>query len=397
MSTLVKIALDEKVKNVSDFQSVQTFNIDKDEIFKYGIFMQEVPGHVKESDFDYLQSKVPAMAELYEDYVQCTDDEVINLSEDDRTKKLISEVVGVALGLKYATTILSINSNKFEKIPPPTTGKYLDYAVTVDGKKYQIETKGTIGKNTTSMQIDIEQKKEDTKNDICYLKFGVISKISSNRQRQNVECLIVDDPPTEDNKDTKQTIEPQLKHYFDLFSFILDSRNYNRCVGYLSKGQINKIRIKHNRFFANYNFNGHVYYGECFDSRLIRDNVERKGISSGRVKKYFIGLDLDIISAINKQNSRFMATYTSERIIENSNNIQRFLDRDGVLIVSALKGTDKQLEQIFTEEEVERRLRQHQSYIDRKPHQCGRPCRSKDKEGKPCEMMTYRSACHFHR
>lgn len=134
--------------------------MDKDEIFKYGIFMMEIPKHIKDSNFDFLQSKIPFMAGLYDDYIECRTQEIINLSEDDRIKKLISETIGVALGLKYATILLNVNPNIFEKIPPSTEGKYLDYSFIVNNKSYQIETKGTTMRYTSGMQNDIEQKKQ---------------------------------------------------------------------------------------------------------------------------------------------------------------------------------------------------------------------------------------------
>jgi hypothetical protein len=39
----------------------------------------------------------------------------------------------------------------------------------------------------------------------------------------------------------------------------------------------------------------------------------------------------------------------------------------------------------------------YKSYVSWNPHTCWAPCRSKELLGKPCEIKTYRSHCHYHR
>ncbi|OMP75283.1 hypothetical protein [[Flexibacter] sp. ATCC 35208] len=60
--------------------------LDKPEFFKYAIYQMEVPGHIKESDFDYLQSKAPFLESLNNDYLELTQNTIINLCKDDTTQ-----------------------------------------------------------------------------------------------------------------------------------------------------------------------------------------------------------------------------------------------------------------------------------------------------------------------
>ena len=41
------------------------------------------------------------MEGFYDDLIELTADKIVNLSTDDRTQQLISELAGVAVGLKY--------------------------------------------------------------------------------------------------------------------------------------------------------------------------------------------------------------------------------------------------------------------------------------------------------
>src|SRR5690348_11498662 len=95
----LKIYLDVTVKDSDLFKTKQEFEICKPEIFKYGIMMEEVPAHIREADFDYLQSKIPAYELLHSDFINIFPNRIENLSKDDRKKKIISEVVGVAFGI----------------------------------------------------------------------------------------------------------------------------------------------------------------------------------------------------------------------------------------------------------------------------------------------------------
>jgi len=70
---------------------------------------------------------------------------------------------------------------------------------------------------------------------------------------------------------------------------------------------------------------------------------------------------------------------------------------DGILFIKSKNGQLKEIEKQFTEDEVKKRLSELYGYKRREPHQCGASCRSREKEGNPCKIMTYRENCHFHR
>jgi len=67
------------------------------------------------------------------------------------------------------------------------------------------------------------------------------------------------------------------------------------------------------------------------------------------------------------------------------------------LIIKSTDGFDKQLENIFTEDEVKKRLGLSFEETKGNSHKCGEPCTSREIEGKPCEMNTFRNKCHHHR
>jgi len=168
----LQIELDETVKDNELFKSKSDMLICKPEIFKYGILVEEVPEHVLESDFDYLQSKIPAYEMLHSEFIKVGSNKVENLSKDDRKKKTLSEIIGVAFGIKYSTELLSTNPNRFKKIGTPKKGKYLDYSFILDNKEYELETKGTVQKYYTKFKNDILKKKADQKDKEVYLRFG---------------------------------------------------------------------------------------------------------------------------------------------------------------------------------------------------------------------------------
>ncbi|MFN0188381.1 MAG: hypothetical protein ACKVQV_06740, partial [Bacteroidia bacterium] len=212
-TTKIEILLDETVKDNVFFQTVTSFEINKIELFKYAIMMWEVPSNIVESDFDYLQSKVPAFESLLSDFIDFNDNTVYNLSNDDRVKKTVSEAVGVGLGLKYSTILLKTNPNKFKKIGVPKEGKYLDYSTIKESKEYEIETKGTVNKNYNSMKNDILTKKNNTTLKPVLLRFGTISLIKNENDKTISKCVVVDDPPEEIFTDKDDTFSTQLLNY----------------------------------------------------------------------------------------------------------------------------------------------------------------------------------------
>lgn len=410
LQTSIEILLDVTVKDNTFFQNQKTVDISKPELFKYAIMMWEVPKKIKESDFDYLQNLVPALEKLLSDHIDFSTDSIVNLSEDDRVKKMVSEAVGVGLGLKYSTILLNTNPNKFKKIGAPDEGKYLDYSTIADKKEYEIETKGTVSRYYTSMKKDILEKKADRVSQPVHLRYGTIALIKNPHETVKSKFVVVDDPPTGEEKSEDETFVTQLWNYAMLLSYILDSKYYNKFVKPLRQNKVSRVRVNGNKFFGKYAFGGKLFYGECFDYRLIRDLFKEfvglnEGIKNlfklitekiGRTK-FFIGIEESIIEAINERNENYLSQFSLNPILIDERDVVQFLDRDGILIVKSRNGSDKQLEKIFSDDEVEKRLRLYANFTLGNAHKCKAPCRSKNIQGKPCDKMTFREHCHFHR
>jgi len=408
MCTTIKIELDDTVKDNVFFQKLESITINQTELFKYGINVIEVPDHIKDSDFDYLQSKVPHLESLYSDFMSFSSESITNLSLDDRTQKSISEISGIALGLKYSVELLQTNPNKFKKIGIPKNGKYLDYSIIIDDKKFEIETKGTTQKTYSKFKNDILSKKENQNSNPVHLRFGTIAMINRKDRSVNSKCVIVDDPPENVLVKKDDTFITQLYNYGNLLSFIIDSKNYNKYIALLRKNKINKVKINQKKFYGQYQYLGKTYFGECFDYRLIRENLDNLVIDKTNINfdkytkkcgnvKFFIGIEDVVITAINKKNHDFLKTYISQTYYSKDEMSTHFIDKDGIIVVKSIDGDDIQLEGLFPEEEVINRLKLFKSYINENPHKCGAPCKSRWIKGKPCEKMTYRKYCHFHR
>lgn len=409
-STTIEIQLDDTVKYNVFFQSITSIEINKAELFKYAIMMWEVPKNIRESDFTYLQSKVPALEMLLSDHIEFSSDTIFNLSTDDRVKKLVSEAVGVGIGLKYSIVLLNTNPSKLKKIDAPSEGKYLDYATIVDSREYEIETKGTVSNYYANMKKDILEKKQSRASKNVHLRFGTICMLKNVGQTNKSNCIIVDDPPNDNNIDNDDTFNTQLWSYATILSHIIDSKYYNKFVNPLIQGKIGRIRINNRKFFGKYIFENKLYLGECFDYRLIKENIRELDLDKNKkdalfqlitqnigVTKFFIGLHIDVISAINRKNEVFLRQYESEVRFVDKHETIKFLDKDGILIIKSRNHSDAQLEEIFSEDEVEKRLGLFSNYLQGYAHKCGVPCKSKALKGKPCDMMTFREACHFHR
>jgi hypothetical protein len=108
-------------------------------------------------------------------------------------------------------------------------------------------------------------------------------------------------------------------------------------------------------------------------------------------------LDEEVISAINNKNEDFLARYESNVAFLNENESTIFLDRDGILIVKSQNRADAQLEEIFPDSEVEKRLGLYDDYLKRESHEYGAPRRSSDLARNPCEILTFRENFHLHR
>ena len=409
--TKFEIEIDESAKGVKLFENISNISISKAELFKYAIMMWEVPNHIVESDFDYLQSKVPSLEMLISDLIEFNASNIKSISNDDRVKKIISEAIGVGIGLKYTTEILKTNPNKFKKIEPLTDGKYLDYSTIKDNREYEIETKGTVSKYYKNFKKDILEKKKNILGKKVYLRFGTIAMYCDSKGIRPSKCVIVDDPPENVFSQDDDVFKTQLLAYASFLGYIVDSKNYNKYIRPLRNEKFHKIKVNESKFFGKYSFKGNEYYGEFFDYRLIRDQID-KVVRDNNIKakeffnrltqnvgknKIFIGLDNRVIGAINLNDSEFLNKYQSETFNVDNNKKSIFLDKDGILIVKSTDGSDKQIEEIMTEKEVARRLGLYVEYLKGNAHKCGAPCTSKYLEGKPCDIRTYRGNCHFHR
>jgi hypothetical protein len=169
------------------------------------------------------------------------------------------------------------------------------------------------------------------------------------------------------------------------------------------------VRIDKNKFFGSYEFNWKLFYGEFFDYRLIKKNLDwvefKNNIKNAFKKisdkiwktKFFIWIDEKILSSINRDEFWFLDNYETERVLKSDKFKDIFLDRDWIIIVKSLWWRDKQIEKVFTEDEVEKRLWLYMNYLNGYATECWAPCRSRELEWKPCEIKTYRGNCHYHR
>lgn len=411
METTIKIVIDDTAKWVELFRKSTYIKLSKLEIFKYAVFMLEIPVHIKDSDFEYLQSKIPSFFGTYSDYIELEKDSIINLSKDDRVKKIISEAIWVWVWLKFSCDILSVSPSVFKKIERPIEWKYLDYSVIKDWKKYNIETKWTISQYHSEMKKDIINKKNDTKSrkeDNIYLEYWTITKIKDKIWDWISECIIVDDPPNEKIRIEENNYSTILESYSIFLSYILDPKYYNKFIEPILNKKQKKVKIDKDKFFWSYNFNWKIYYWEFFDYRLIREKMEL--IESNNLKdafreitnivwktKFFIWIEEKILLAINNNDYIFLENYKETRIIKNTKETDIFLDSDWILIVKSVWWNDKKIEKVFSEWEVKKRLWMYMNYLIWNAKECWAPCRSRDLFWKPCAIKTYRGNCHYHR
>lgn len=191
----------------------------------------------------------------------------------------------------------------------------------------------------------------------------------------------------------------------------MDNPIYNRIVKVLEK-KINyrKPIIKEDKIKYIFEYNGLEYWGQCFDKRLILSKIRNYSenfrnldqlfnILTSRIgrEKYFLGLDKNIIKNINKKNTSFLENYSSNDIYQSRHNIEYIQMSDGALFIKSKNGELPEMERQFPEDEVKERLIQIINRERNEWHKCGAPCKSREKEGKPCEIKTFREHCHFHR
>lgn len=408
MKAIIKVDKSRIPNSVSIFDSVESIEISRDEIFKFGIFKEEVaPDHVNETDFEYLMSKIPAYELLFSDFIEIKPTQIINASKDDRKMKEISEVVGIALGLKLTVASLGINQNQIEKIPPPPTKeKYLDYKVTHNNHAYEIETKGTTQESVKTFVTDIANKKKNKPP--VYFRYGTVAQINKPGSKNISTLHVCDDPPQEmaSNFDPKS----MFRHYLSPLSFILDNRYYNKLYKFQSGVTKTPVKFSTDLFFGKYVFQGEEYWGDYFDRRLIQESLlplakETRSLSKlfheitvrqGK-HKIFIGINSRVLQVLFSKNFKGLANINFDSVFEEHAKSIIFRDSDGILIAKSIGERNVQIEEVFTEEEVKKRIGYYDRFFSHSPVACGAPCRSRQLQGKPCEIKTYRGSCHYHR
>lgn len=414
MSSKIKVRLHASVASLPPFNSLHEFMITKIELFKYGALNIIPPSHVTESDFDYLQGKVPGLHILYDDYLSMEPKRIVSYASGETATRL-HEVVGVGVAIAYSLHLLKINPNIIFKIPPAKGGaQFLDFRFTTEGKKYELECRGTIHSSNVSGMLSGILSKKAGKADVA-IRFGGVTLLRKLEDVGDTTLLIGDDNQAVPSEDV-----PSMRHYFEYYqsilSLILDPKYYNSYVKNVSRTKAPVRLFRAEKIKGTYMLNNRLFRGAFFDRRLVISKVEKllsnarntsglsglselfQAVTSLEGKhKFFLGLEANLLDALSRKQLAKVAAYQGRAEILESAERQVFADRDGVLFVHDKLDKDPQISSGLPEEEVSRRLRLIYSYVKREPHRCGAPCRSLDRRGKPCEVMTYASNCHFHR
>lgn len=401
---------DATCQNHHKIAGINSIDVEKCDIFNFGIFHYEIPpDKVSENDFEYLESKIPSYYGLYEDHIDVDDTRIICKVPGEAATR-VSEIVGIAIGLKASKVLFQFKRKDIQKIGvSKKREKRLDFKVDTPTLKIDIETKGTTGAGTVASMIgDIHAKKTGKPNGIS--RFGFVTllrKLSDNDQTK----IFVTDPDGELHPPSFKGVFNYIAHYCQYLSFALDNSNYNRVVRKLLAGKrYNRRLINTDRIRYRFSFKGRVYLGQCFDKRLQGDLISQYGKDVKSIdalysvltkqigkEKYFLGVDYAVLNAINLKDESFLDSYESNDSYSTINQHEYFEMSDGALFIKSTNGSLPEMERQFTETDVKSRLRGIISFDRREPHLCGAPCRSREKEGDPCQIMTYRDYCHFHR
>jgi len=405
----LSIELDDSVKGNPLFTGLNDLTITKIDIFKYGALNLYVPpDKLGEYEFDYSQGKVPHLYGLYDDYITLGGKQLFNLAQEE-TATDVSEIIGVGVGLFYSIQLLGIEPNKIKKIKrADKQQKYLDFAFVKDQQQYEFEAKGTTYEANVKAQIeDVKLKKKDKPNTAC--RFGTVT-LARKRGEVGSSRVIVCDAYEKVTVDDRYNIYDYLEYYLFIFSLILDNPLYNRLNKRVRTRKVYRGQINTNKIRGSYIISGVRYLGEYFDKRLLLEKIREntyEGITLNALfknltdsignEKYFLGIDERVIAAINRTDIDYLDKGTDVGIRRALKDRAIIADKDGVIFVKSANGADKQVEENFTETNVKERLAILYNYSRNERHPCGAPCRSREKYGKPCEIMTFRDHCHFHR
>jgi hypothetical protein len=389
---------------------VSHIEIEKQDIFNYGVFHYEVPpDKIGENEFEYLESKIPSYYGLYSDHLDLTVDKIVCKVSGEAAQRL-SEIVGIGVGLKSALDIFNLRKKDIGKIKASKKReKRLDFNVKIPSGHIDIETKGTVvASNVAGMISDVHSKKIGKPTGVNRYGFVTLLRKAEHTDRS---IIYVTDPESDEKPINLRGIYVHIAHYLAYLRFALDNPGYNRLARIVLKGsKYKKPPIKFEKIKYSLDYSGKTYLGKCFDKRLIVENIsEFRSVSKSidglfrsltkfvGKEKYFLGIDSEILEAINKKDISFLEEYDSKDQYSVSDGVEYIHMSDGVLFIKSLNGALPKMDEIFPEEDVKSRLQLIARFNNHEPKECGAPCRSRDIEGKPCEIMTYRGNCHFHR
>lgn len=275
----------------------------------------------------------------------------------------------------------------------------------------ELETKGTTSSNIKSFVKDILNKKSTETE--AHFRYGTIAVLSTPEKSHGALLYVCDDPPDGFKNINQEDDTPW--HYIAAFRYILDNKYYNEFIRTVIQGNKPKKNFKKikEKFFGTYNFQNETYYGEFFDYRVNIENIsavvrenestlddvfDKLTKAQGR-NKIFIGIHSDIVDLVlNGDGLIEIFKLQLNKVKETTDSgIEIIRDSDSIIVVIASNKNDSQIENQFFERVVKNRIGQMVKLERYEPTMCSSPCRSREKKGKPCEIMTYRGACHFHR
>jgi hypothetical protein len=409
----LELVIDDTCKNKEEFKGITSVEIEKQDIFNYGVFHYEVPPEkIGENDFEYLQSKVPAYYLMYNDQIDIpANKKAIICKVPGEAAQNVSELVGIAVGLRAASSIFKIQKKDIQKIGLSIKKeKRLDFKAKCGESLIEIETKGTTWKSSVDPMIkDIHAKKKGKSETIS--RYGFVTLLRKVHDQDDSK-LFATDPEVDDVQEYKfKGIYEYINYYLIYFSFILDNPQYNKLVRVLKKlTDYRKPILNLAKMKYKFSYKGKMYYGQCFDKRLIKEFIDEFADSAKTIKqlfialtnnigeeKYFLGIELVLINLINNKDVATLSNYLSKDDYAVVGNNEYIKMSDGILFIRSRKRSLPEMERQFTEEDVKARLAEVFNYTNNERHECGAPCTSREKEGKPCEIKTYRGHCHFHR
>jgi hypothetical protein len=283
----VKLSVEfhDSVKDNPLFSAINEITIKKPIIFEYGVLNRQVPrDRIGENEFEYLEGLIPSLTAQYEDYICIDEFRIINNAQGEDAVR-VSEIIGVGIGLYYATKLLGINKNKIKKIPKAENGeKYLDFSFSESDRMYECETKGTIRKDNIGTIIKNVKEKKKSKDDIA-CRFGVITIARKYEEKDHSKIVVCDDYDGIESK-YKYDIYHYLDYYKFILSLILDNPAYNKLERAIGKRFTPSLKIVSKKISGLYVYNGTEYTGRYFDKRLILDIIKdnyKKGMDRGAI------------------------------------------------------------------------------------------------------------------